>query len=425
MNISKENLRKIVEEQYEMIIKKPVGIPREKLSIIAEKKKATHVIIITGLRRCGKSTFLRQIMHFYYHDENFYYLNFDDERLVGCTSEDFDLIYEVLLEQFGDHQVFFFDEIQNVPKFERFIRRLHDLENKIYLTGSNATLLSSEISTKLTGRHLDIELFPFSFREYLKLKDVEINNSLLYTTKGRGKIIKLFDNYLHKGGMPEFLKINDYEILQRLYEDILIKDITVRYKIQHVRELREIVKYLFSNIGQKTNYSRLCKLVNIRSPNTVKNYLDYLQLTYLGFLIPKLDYSVKKQIVSGQKYYAIDLGIVEYISVKLSRDLGWALENLVFLSLRRKYPISKIFYYDNGSECDFVIRNEVKVRKAIQVSYFLDEHNKKREIEGLLKIMKHFNLDSGLILTYEQEEELDTPAGLIHIIPVWKWLLQE
>ncbi|WP_457556512.1 ATP-binding protein [Candidatus Harpocratesius sp.] len=423
MNIPKENLRKIVEEQYTMIIHKPVGIPREELSAIKEKKKLSHVIVITGLRRCGKSTFLRQIMHFYYQDQNFYYLNFDDERLAGCRSEDFDMIYEVLLEQFGDHQVFFFDEIQNVPKFERFIRRLHDLGNKIYITGSNATLLSSEISSKLTGRHLDIELFPFSFREYLKMKNVEINNSLLYTTRGRGKAIKLFDEYLHRGGMPEFLTTNNYEILQRLYDDILIKDIAVRFKIQHVRELSEIVKYLFSNIGQKTNYSRLSKFVNVRSPNTVKNYLYYLQLTYLGFLIPKLDYSVKKQIVSSQKFYAIDLGIVENISAKLSKDLGWALENLVFLSLRKRNPLSNIFYHDNGSECDFVIQNELKVQEAIQVTYYLDEHNRKREIQGLLKIMKDFKLKSGLILTYEQEEEVNTPIGVIYISPVWKWLL--
>ncbi|MHA1521389.1 MAG: ATP-binding protein [Promethearchaeota archaeon] len=425
MKIPKENLRKIVEEQYSMIIHKQIGIPREMLSVIKKKKKSSHIIVITGLRRCGKSTLLRQIMHFYYNDQDFYYLNFDDERLLDCNPEDFDLIYEVLLEQFGEHQVFFFDEIQNIPNFERFIRRLHDLGHKIYITGSNATLLGSEISTKLTGRHLDIELFPFSFREYLKLREVEINNSLVYTTKGRGKIIKMFDEYLHKGGMPEFLKINDYEILQRLYEDILIKDITVRYKIKYVKELREMVKFLFSNIGQKTNFSRLSKIVNIKSPNTTKNYLDFLQQTYLGFFIPKLDYSVKNQILSGQKFYAIDLGIVEHISAKLSKDLGWALENVVFLSLRQKYPLSNIFYNENVSECDFVIHNEVEVQEAIQVTYYLDNHNRDREIRGLEKIMEKFHLGSGLILTYEQEEEIKTSTKVIHILPVWKWLLDE
>ncbi len=424
LNFTKPILRKIVEEQFSMIIRKPLGIEREKLSSVAKKRDSSHVIVITGIRRCGKSTLLRQIIHEYYNDRDFYYVNFDDERFLGFTSQHFDSLHEVLIEQFGEQQVFFFDEIQNVPDFERFVRRLHDLGHKVYMTGSNETLLGGELSTKLTGRHLDIELFPFSFREFLELKGVDLEGSSHFTTKGRVQMVKMFDEYMDLGGMPEFLKHGDYEILQALYDDIIFRDIVYRYNVKNVKALRQMIQYLFSNIGHKTNYSRLKNFVNVKSANTIKNYLLYLKQTYLGFLIPKLDYSVKKQIVSNQKFYAVDPGFVNHLSTNISKDFGWLLENLAFIHLRRHYPLNQIFYHYKNTECDFVILQGTQIKKAIQITYFLNEKTREREVEGMKTIFAHFPIDKGTILTYEQEEQIKLPNGTVEVLPMWKWLMR-
>lgn len=425
MNLSREFLRKIVQEQYETILRKPLGIQREIMAQLEIKLKSNHIYVITGIRRCGKSTLLRQIMHTFYHDQNFYYLNFDDERLTGFTADDFDRMYEVLIEHFGNYDVFFFDEIQNVKDFERFIRRLHDMEKKVFITGSNATLLGSEIATKLTGRHLDLELFPFSFREFLKFYAKEITNSDIYSAVGRSAIIKQFDQYCKDGGMPEYLQVHDNEILMRIYEDILIKDIAVRNNLTSIKQLKDLARYLFSNVGSKINYSKLSQFVQIKSPNTVKSYMEQIQIAYLGFMIPKLEYSVKKQIISDRKFYAIDTGMIEKVSTKISEDKGWILENMVYMELRRRF-IDSIIYYDktDESECDFAIMNRHTVHTAIQVTYFLSDQNRTRELAGIESVLKRYNLNEGWILTYDQEEEINLIKYIIHVIPVWKWLLK-
>ena len=223
--ISKELLKQVISEQRVLFLRKETGIKRETLERIKQKIRLPHVHVITGIRRCGKSTLLRQIVKEFYNDHDFYYLNFEDERLLNFDAAGFNLVYETMVELFGLQKTFFIDEIQHVVQFDSFIRRFYDQGFKFYLTGSNAGLLQEEISTRLTGRHIDTYLQPFSFYEYLSAKNVAISNSSIYQSDERAVIKKTFDEYLTHGGMPEYTLFQDEEIIHRNYDDIIIMDI--------------------------------------------------------------------------------------------------------------------------------------------------------------------------------------------------------
>jgi len=365
---------------------------------------------------------LRQIIDKYYNNSDFYYINFEDERLFNFNAQDFNNIYESLIELFGKHNTFFIDEIQNINKFETFVRRFNDDGFKFYITGSNAKLLSKELGTKLTGRHVDIIVRPFSFREFLKLKGFRFDEDMIYRTETRAEIKHYFGEYLKKGGMPEYLLYDDIEILSRIYEDIVIKDIVVRYNIDNSVQLRELYQYLISNFSNKFSYNSLKKIVGLGSVNTISRYISYLEETYFAKVILKFDYSVKKQMINDKKLYVLDNGFVQAISTRFTKDNGWILENLVFNILRSSF---NVFYYSKGKECDFVLSDSNKrIDSVIQVCFELHEHNRKRELDGLLSAMDFFNLKSGLILTYDQEDTLEIENKTIIIEPVWKWLLR-
>lgn len=251
MPVSKELLKIVLTEQRFSILKRDTGIEREVLSEIGKKIKLPHVHILTGMRRCGKSTLLRQIIKKYYNDTDFYYVNFDDERFLNFDASDFNLIYETLTALFGKNTVFFIDEIQNVDKFETFVRRFYDQGFKFFITGSNATLLSKELGTRLTGRHIDTVVKPFSFNEFLKKSGYKTDTENLYLTENRVKIKKLFEEYLTRGVMPEYLFFDNDEILHQVYEDIVIKDIVVRHNVDNALLLKQLYQYLISNPGRK------------------------------------------------------------------------------------------------------------------------------------------------------------------------------
>ena len=225
--ISKDQLKQVFVEQNEAILKKPLGIERTILKTIEKKVKLPHVVVLTGLRRSGKSTLLRQLMKKQYNDKDFYYVNFEDERLFNFQAENFDMIYEALLELFGEKKTFFIDEIQNITDFESFVRRFYDSGFKFFVTGSSAKLLSKEIGTKLTGRHVDIVVKPFSFREYLDSKDFKFDKHTIFKTNTRAVLKKHFSKFLFDGGMPEYVQYNDSEILIRIYEDIFYNNIFI------------------------------------------------------------------------------------------------------------------------------------------------------------------------------------------------------
>ena len=379
------------------------------------------IVVISGIRRCGKSTLLQQIRKT--RTENDYYINFDDDRLIHFKTEHFQLLYELFIELFGEQKTFYFDEIQNITGWERFVRRLHDNGNKIFLTGSNATMLSRELGTHLTGRYIQIELFPFSFREFLSYKKVDTSHEAIHTTKGKAIIKRHFNDYLKNGGLPLYVRFKQTEYLKSMTDSIIYRDVMVRNQLTHEKELMELLYHLATNTTKQTTNNALARSIGIKSPTTIKNYIAYIENTYLLFTLNQFDFSTKKQIYSPKKIYFIDNALVQTLGFLFSENTGRLLENLVFLALRREHE--EIFYHQNKKECDFIVKNGLQITRAIQVSYeTTSEKTKKREIEGLLEAMQTYDLDSGIILTGNEEEELQIDQKAIQIIPVWKWLLE-
>ena len=419
--ISEDQLKQALVEQRDAILQKPFRVERTILKSLEQKAKLPHVVVLTGLRRSGKSTLLRQLIKNQYKDEDFYYINFEDERLFNFPAENFNMIYEVLVELFGEKKTFFIDEIQTIPGFENFVRRFYDAGFKFFITGSSAKLLSKEIGTKLTGRHVDVVVTPFSFREYLSFKDIKFGEKIMFRTTARAEIKKHFAQFLVSGGMPEYVQYNDPEILMRVYEDIVIKDIVARYKVDDAQLLKELYQYLITTLSQRFSYNSLRKFIKINSANTIKKYVAYLEETYFINQVSKFDYSLKKQIINDKKVYLVDNGFIPKLSMKFTKDNGWLLENLVFTALKSR---GTVFYYSNRNECDFIIVQNNKVKEAIQVCWNLTQTNQEREVNGLIEVLDKFKLKHGLVLTNDQEDELKVKGKKVAVKPVWKWLLQ-
>jgi len=379
-----------------------------------------EIVIITGIRRCGKSTLLQQIRTG--QTEKDCYLNFDDERLVSFKVEDFQLLVEVFYELFGEQKTFYFDEIQNIEQWERFVRRLHDTGNKVYITGSNARMLSRELGTHLTGRYLAYELFPFSFKEFIALKNPALLGKNYYHTSVKAEILALFHAYFNNGGFPGFIKTGDELALKTLFENILYRDIMVRNKITNEKEIKELVSYLAGNYARLSTNSELAKIIGMKNATSVKKYLGFLADSYLVFQTSKYDYSVSKQMLNPKKSYFIDNGLVRRVGFSFSSDLGHLLENLVFIELLRRGKT--VFYHHHRQECDFVTVENEGVTTAIQVTFSMpNEKTRKREVDGLLEAMNDYKLQSGLIITDDEEAEMMVNNKKITILPAWKWLL--
>lgn len=381
-----------------------------------------EVIIISGVRRCGKSVLLQQIRERLPQKD--YFLNFDDDRLGSFTVEHFQQLYEVFVELYGEQDYFYFDEIQNIPGWEHFVRRLYNAGKKVFITGSNARMLSKELGTHLTGCYLSIELYPFSFPEFLLFRKQQSLIENVSGTVARGEIQSAFNDYLRQGGFPLYLKSEDGIVLKTLYDNILYKDVMVRNQLTNEREVKELVYYAVSNIGKPQTYSSLTKVIGVKNPTTVKNYLEYIENTYLLFSLSKLDYSVKAQLRNPKKIYAIDNALVSRLGFHFSGEEGRLLENLVYVELRRRG--GEVFYHNSGNaECDFVVRDGFRVVQAIQVCYLLDgAETRRRELQGILDAMDAYQLSEGFIVTNTHEEDIRYEGKTVHILPAWKWMLE-
>jgi predicted AAA+ superfamily ATPase len=356
------------------------------------------------VRRSGKSTLLKQLMR---HHGSLNYFNFEDSRSAGFEVSDFHVVEELFTELSGSSSTLFFDEIQNVNEWERFVRDALDRRKTVVITGSNAKILSRELGTKLTGRHLDFEVFPFSYREFL---------SYFNLTPGADSFL----SFISDGGFPGYLRIGKKEVLSTLVSDILVRDIFSRYNLRNQEVYRRIVQYLLSNTGKEISFNNLKNVFEVGSASTVMDFLNYLTDAYLVFLIPRYDNSLKVQARNPRRVYAIDQGLVNFSSVSGSPDLGRLLENTVYLHLRRSGH--EVWYYKGMKECDFICREEKSRYSAIQVSWQLGEQNEKREVEGLLEAMNRLNLTEGSIITFDQEDILVKEGKTIRLIPGWKWL---
>lgn len=393
-----------------------------KRAIPAGISEHNEIEVISGVRRCGKSTLLHQIRAI--RDEHDYYLNFDDERLVNFKVADFQLLYETFIELFGLQKTFYFDEIQNIAGWELFVRRLHDHGNKVFITGSNATMLSRELGTHLTGRYSKIELYPFSFSEYLKFNGRTVKPKDISGTTGKSELQRFFNEYLANGGFPAYLQNKSETYLKSLYESILYRDVMVRNHLTNERELLELVNYLASNISRLASYNSLAKIVGVKNATTIKNYLGFLQNTYLLFLVSKYDYALKKQLQNSKKVYFIDNAMVNRLGFSFSGEKGRMLENLIFIELKRRDK--EVFYHNGRHECDFVIKNGIHITEAIQVCYTFDlPDTREREIKGLIDALQYYGLKEGMIITNDMDEHISIDGFKIEIVPAWKWLVRD
>lgn len=405
----------IVNDQTAIFLKKDQGFERD----IDFKKyiASKQIVVVSGVRRSGKSTLLKQIS---LKLPKFYYINFDDERLINFTVQDFNTLIIVWKKKFHSNYILI-DEIQNIHNWERFVRRVHDEGYKLFITGSNAKLLSSELSTHLTGRHKKIELFPFSFKELVNYRKVNISDSA--TSETKAMILKLFDDYLIHGGFPEYIKYKDNEYLKRIYEDIIYRDIITRFRIKEVKSFRELTNYIFTNFTKEASYNTLKNILGIKTTMSVRSYVGFLEESYLIFELFKYDFSLKKQYVSDKKLYVVDNGMRNAIAFYFSADRGRLLENLVYIELKRRGE--NLYYFKDKSECDFLIQEKNNIVQALQVTQKIDKTNEKREYDGLINALDRLNMKNGLILTENQNEIRTIGSHKIIIKPIWQWLLKK
>lgn len=416
--MDREYLEEVILDQNNNLKKKNRGLYRDKLQEMDRLIKNNINVVITGHRRCGKSTLLYQIMDKYFTN-NFYYLNFADERLSDFETKDFQRLREIFLSNFGDRPVFFFDEIQGKPNWNKFVNRMYEDGYKFFITGSNSELLSKEISTYLTGRHIDAVLYPFSFKEYLRYNKIPLDFRL---TKNRSKIIREFNNYLRFGGFPEVIRDKSDDILISIYNDILNRDITFRYPVEQV--IKSIAQFLISNVSKEFSYNSIKNNFGLGSVNTAKKYVMYLTNTYMLFTLDKFSYSIKRKKDYSKKIYAIDTGLINKIAFKFSEDKGRLYENLVFIELKRRNKEIYFWKGASGKEIDFLVFDK-KVKQLIQVCYDLSHpKTKEREITALLEASKELKCKDLVIITKDYEKIEIYGKIKIKYIPLWKWLLK-
>ena len=398
--VLKSEIEKSLVLQRLFLNKKQEGFNRESLAKL--QLSTSHILIITGVRRCGKSTLLQQISKKI--KEEIIYFNFEDPRIYGFELEDFTKLDEIV----GDEiRYYFFDEIQNVEKWELFIRHLHDRDKRIAITGSNASLLSKELGTRLTGRNIQIELFPFSYTEYLMFLQLENN-------------LASFNLYLEDGGFPEYLKSKHKEQHQQLFKDIVYRDIIVRHGIRQAKTLIDIALFLIANVGKEYSLNGIKNTFGVGSANSVADYIHWLEDSYVLFSMPRFSWSLKSVSINPKKVYCIDTGFAQANSLSFSEDTGRLLENCVYLALRRKYK--EIYYFKDKGECDFIVKEAQDILHIIQVCAEIHSDNKAREVNGLLAALTFFSKTEGLILTLNQEDVLMINDVKVRLLPVWKWL---
>lgn len=395
--ILKSDLLSVIQSQ-QIRLNKQQSYPREMLAQL--HLYDDFALIVSGIRRCGKSTLLNQLLQ-QQPQKSVFFLNFDTPRLFNFQFDDFVLLDEIIQEQ--QQEVLFFDEIQVIEQWERYIRGKLDEGYKVVVTGSNASLLSRELGTKLTGRHISKELFPFSFQEFCGFMQYPQNAESV-------------SHYLEQGGFPQYLNTKDKELFDNLINDILYRDIVVRYAIRDEQSMKGLLLFMAANIGNLISASKLKQILNLKSTATIQEYLTYLENAYLIQLIPKFSYSYKTQLVNPRKAYFIDNGLQSAISPSFTDDFGRKLENAVFWELRRKYK--EIYYYnENNKECDFVVCQNNQPTKLIQVCLTLNAENLAREKNGLLDAMQFFGIETGYIITLNQRDKLIEQGKTIEIIP--------
>lgn len=394
--IRQDEIALVIDSQRDTFLKRESGFVRDALiNIPVVDGFAT---IITGIRRCGKSTLLLQLFRRDYQDA--IYLNFDDIRLSGFEVGDLIRLHREIEKR--EIKVLFFDEIQVVKGWEKYVNQLLREGYKVFVTGSNASMLSVELGTHLTGRHLSMELFPFSYSEFIKFKELD---------DGEASVME----YLKIGGIPEYVKTGIPVILNTLVDDILMRDIAVRHSVRDVGSLRRLTAFLITNTGNPVSANKLVGMFDIKSAATFLEYFSFLKDAYLLEFMPMFSHSLKVQARNPKKVYVMDMGLYTENSVSISENTGRRLENLIFLHLRRKYK--QIFYYKGRGECDFIVMEKSVVKEAVQVCLTIDDENFDREYNGLSEAMQNLDIKEGTIVTLNQRDKFEKDNMVIHITP--------
>ncbi len=420
------DIEKVLLEQQDELeaLEGEVLIHRPEEDLINLNSKLAQVVI--GVRRSGKSTLCFNALR--KAGVHYAYANFDDERLEELETKDLDNVLQTLYKIYGKFDYLFLDEIQNIDGWPLFVNRLLRQRIHIIITGSNAKLLSTELATHLTGRHHKIELFPFSFKDWCSIKDVEYTR---LTTKNKGLLSKAYEEYFRQGGFPELIsgEENPKEYISTLIDNIISQDIKKRYKIRNIDALKRLAHHILNETPTLIVKDTLQNIIGIKSERTLGNYLMYLNQTYLISTISKFS-SRSRERARNEKSYAIDVAFMDKRENAFSgENLGWRLETIVYLELlRRKTGTENDIYYYQGrsAEADFVVCDGNKTLAVYQVSYDIsNEKTRKREIKGCIAGAKATKCDNLFLITDHESEIIEEDGYTIQVIPIWEWLTRE
>ena len=420
------DIEKVLLEQQDELeaLEVEVLIHRPEEDLINLNSKLAQVVI--GVRRSGKSTLCFNALR--KAGVHYAYANFDDERLEELETKDLDNVLQTLYKIYGKFDYLFLDEIQNIDGWPLFVNRLLRQRIHIIITGSNAKLLSTELATHLTGRHHKIELFPFSFKDWCSIKDVEYTR---LTTKNKGLLSKAYDEYFRQGGFPELIsgEENPKEYISTLIDNIISQDIKKRYKIRNIDALKRLAHHILNETPTLIVKETLQNIIGIKSERTLGNYLMYLNQTYLISTISKYS-SRSRERARNEKSYAIDVAFMDKRENAFSgENLGWRLETIVYLELlRRKAGTENDIYYYQGrsAEADFVVCDGNKTLAVYQVSYDIsNDKTRKREIKGCIAGAKATKCDNIFLITDHESEVIEEDGYTIQVIPIWEWLTRE
>ena len=394
-------------------------IPRQALQNARSSMNDTLIKVITGPRRAGKSVFAIELLA----GIDFAYLNFDDEQLLGVG--DYDALLKAIREVYGETKVFLFDEIQNLPKWELFVNRLHRRGFTVVITGSNSRMLSRELATHLTGRYRQFQILPFSFGEYLEARGFTVEETVSLKEK-QGSLLNHLNEYLSSGGYPEVVikGIEPKSYLTTLFESILFKDVVKRYNIRYSKKLHDLAIYLITNHSSEFSYTRLKNNLSFRSVHTVENYIEYLMEAFVLFTLDRYSHKVREQMKSPRKVYAYDTGAIQAMKFKISPDAGKLMENVVAVELLRRGNEFYFFKTRDGKEVDFAVKEGLSITHLIQVSYDVgDDKTRKRESSALGKAAQETGCKSLMALTWDTQADESLGDQTVHYLPLWKWLL--
>ena len=419
--LGKQDLIELLTDQQDLVkqlLLNAQAIERDSNSKFKKLISEQHIKIITGIRRCGKSFLACMNLD----PADGIYINFDDERLISLTSKQLQLVYEAGLHIKPNAKVWVFDEIQNVVGWELFINRLKQKGLNIIVTGSNSKLLSHELATHLTGRTLTTEIFPYSWREFLRKKQVIIETTL--SSEKKINVDRLFRQWLSLGGFPEAMdSAFGREYLRELFDRILTRDVIQRHLLRDPKILKELGLVLVNYSAQEISYNKLKRLFHFGSINTLRKYVSYILDTYLCFEVEQHSFKIVERLTKPRKIYCVDTGLYNALQLRPDQNLGRQLETAIFLQFRR-HQQNVTFWKNNSSEVDFVLQAEHKVTALYQVSISLaDPAVRERELSGLIKGAKHFNCKNLNIVTLDEDEELELQGYRIQIISAPKWLL--